>query len=80
MKLYLLEPVDETDNTFWYDCAWGFVIRAKTKKEARQIAHENGGDESSKTSKPWLDPKITNCTVLTAKGDIGVVLRDFYAG
>ena len=78
MKLWLLEPVDE--DPFGYDCAHGFVIRAKTEEQARQLAHENGGDESRpRGGKPWLDPKYTSCVLLTAKGDAGVVLEDYQA-
>lgn len=92
MKLWLLKPVDkldEQDNPWnpWYDKVFGFVVRAKTEKSARAIAHENAGDENrgifmnrkiSETTSPWLDPKYSQCLLLSenASGEKGLVLRD----
>jgi len=80
MKIWLLQPVEEyEDDIFTYDCAYGFVIRAESEEQARQIANANGGNESTDTDKkishPWLDPEYSYCEILTAKGKAGIVLK-----
>lgn len=42
------DDLDENDNPWkpWYDKNFGFIIRAKTEKEAREIADENAADEN----------------------------------
>jgi len=51
MKLYFLYPVEnlpDNDNPWepWFDKAFGFVVRAKNKDEARKFANEEAGDEN----------------------------------
>ena len=52
-KLWILRPVKEIkdrekDNPWnpWFDRAFGFVVRAKTETEARELAHSQAGDEN----------------------------------
>ena len=60
-----------------YDCAFGFVIRARNPSEARSIASDLCGDEGRDL---WLDPAESECVHLTAKGDVGLIIRDFIHG
>ncbi len=88
MKLWLLRPVIESGLWDpWYDKAFGFVVRAKTEKQARKMAEKQSGDESrhhytaDKAVVPmkqaWIDPSYSTCVELTADGDSGVVICDF---
>lgn len=94
MKLWLLQAKDgklpNDDNPWepWYDKAFGHVVRAETEEAAREIAHENAGDENrgefmrkeiAKTKQPWKDQKYSTCVELTAEGTRGLVLTDFHA-
>ena len=96
MKLYLLRPreiADERNNPWepWYDKSFGFVVRAETEADARQIAHENAGDENQEGRygwqgtdlrypvKPWLHIKYSICEELTADGDAGLIIQDVHA-
>lgn len=91
MKLYVLRPIEvllKNDNPWepWYDKAFGFVIRAETPDRARQIAHENAGDENrgefagrprANTKTPWLDKKYSTCEELKEGGEEELIVRDF---
>lgn len=84
MKLWLLRPVEdlsEGDNPWkpWYDKAFGFVIRAETEEEAREMAHNKGGEEIVDTATPWKDPRYSTCVELLPAGPAGVVIEDFHA-
>jgi hypothetical protein len=90
-KLWLLRPVEnlpDNDNPWdpWYDKVFGFVIRAETETEARNIAHTNAGDETeeiflneriSYTPQPWKDAKYSTCIELLSEGPVEVIIRDF---
>ena len=96
-KLWILRPLEEVknrgrneDNPWnpWYDKAFGFVARAKTETEARQLAHGQAGTENQEefrgqkfvnTKTPWLDNKYSSCSVLETTGDPGVLMKDFHA-
>jgi hypothetical protein len=75
MKLWLLLQLDEGSERPCYDCALGFVVRAETEEEARAHAAADCGDEGPEA---WT--KKAHCAPLTAKGESGVILRDFNAG
>lgn len=77
MKLFLLKPIDEGDKIFWYDCNHGFVIRAESEGEAREIASKNHADEGSEV---WLNTERVSCEKITNEGEPGIVLCDFVAG
>ncbi len=91
MKLWLLRPVEKLpndDNPWepWYDKAFGFVVRAKTEKDAREFAHKKAGDENrgeflgnknANTREPWKDKKYSTCIELTKNGELGVIIQDF---
>ena len=93
MKLWLLMPIQglsDGDNPWdpWFDKAHGFVVRAETESEARQLAHEPAGDENrgeflqqktANTQQPWLDSRYSTCTERRPDGEPGVVLCDFHA-
>ena len=86
MKLWLLTAKENLagDNDPWisrYDCYYGFVIRAETETEARQIADNGGADEKRfGIQDTWLNPAYSNCVEVTAAVEAGIVLRDFNAG
>jgi hypothetical protein len=90
MKLWILRPksgLDENNSPWepWYDKAFGFVVRAKTEKQARQIANDHGGNETGKISlrvyrtggDPWLNPDESTCIELNSDGDEEMILCDF---
>jgi hypothetical protein len=93
MKLFLLRPKEnlpKCDNPWkpWYDKAFGFVIRAESEVQARQLAHHSAGDENrcmwagekiADTTAPWLDAKYSICIELVADGEPSIVMRDFAA-
>lgn len=92
MKLYLLRPIHTNgDDPWepWYDKAFGFVVRAKDEKAAREFAHADAGDENrgeslrkkiSDTIAPWREPKYSTCIELVPKGgEEGVIIKDFAA-
>lgn len=74
MKLWLLKKLDE--EVGWDEYA-GFVIRAPTSDEARQIA--NAETFCSQVGE-FLDPRKTSCEELKAEGPTEVILSDFRAG
>ena len=66
--------------------AFGFVVRAETEEGARELAHQNAGDENRgeflqkatvKTKSPWLDKRYSTCEVLRNEGEVGVIMQDF---
>lgn len=91
MKVYILRPQDNLNNNDnpwepWYDKSFGFIVRANSEQEARQIANENAGDENrgeflneriANTQSPWLDEKYSFCKELTGDGDSGMIMQDF---
>lgn len=88
-KLWILKPVSglpETDNPWEpeYDKAHGFVVWSETEEQARELAHEDAGDENNgwtaNTRRPWLDPKYSTCKELAPEGPPHIVMKDFYAG
>lgn len=84
MTLWLLRPKPEEErpgrdpwNLRW-DCYYGFVVRAETEQEARNLADKRG-DESARGN-PWQDPAYTTCTPLSADGPAEVIMEDFLSG
>lgn len=78
MKLWLLRPIGE-NGTAWcvvYDCSYGFVIRAQSEADARNLAADYSGDEGGGA---WLDSTLSSCVVLEADGQAEVIIRDFYS-
>ena len=91
MLLWILRPVtvrQPNDDPWepWYDKVFGFVVRAETEEGARELAHQNAGDENRgeflqkatvKTKSPWLDKRYSTCEVLRNEGEVGVIMQDF---
>ena len=79
MKLWLLLPHDVNSSPWkpWYDKAFGFVVRAEIAAEARDLAHEQGGDENRASVTPWLDSTYSSCEPLEASGNVEVIMCDF---
>jgi hypothetical protein len=87
MKLWLLKRPEGASPL--YDTNWGFVIRAKSEKAAREMASAIPGDENRYSwegsrriivDSPWLHSEQTTCVPLAARGETEIVLRDFNAG
>ena len=74
----LAEKYDRAQNPWepWYDKNFGFVIRAKNEASARQIAADNASDEGKDA---WLKAEFSDCRILTAVGESGVVETNFAA-
>ena len=90
MKLYLLRPVKKLEHNNnpwhpWFDKAFGFVVRAETEAQARELANKDGGDETGGVNHsvyrtggdPWLDEEFSTCIELTPDGELGVIIKDF---
>ena len=81
MKLWILrarEDLPKDDNPWvpWYDKMFSIIIRASDESEARQIATENGYDESRHDA--WLNSKYSTCDELTTEGESGAILADIH--
>lgn len=82
MKLWLLRPREDIAKSafgpwaIWWDKAFGFVVRAETEEQARQIANANAGDENG-DEHPWLGFLWSTCEELSAEGTEGVIIQDF---
>jgi hypothetical protein len=82
VKLYELRPLDglNVDDSPWlpfYEKSFGFIIRAETEKQARQIATEMSGKETRKNKDAWLNPNLSSCNELLPDGEAGFIMRDF---
>jgi len=60
-----------------YDSNHGFVVRAGTEADARQIASDAAADEGPEV---WRSAAQSECVELLPDGIRGVILRDFNAG
>lgn len=90
MKLWILRPVNFSDPDADYpepwrhgawDCALGFVIRAKTEQKAREIAQSDTGAETyPNDTTPWLDSSLSTCEPLSTVGPEEQIMRDYNAG
>jgi len=82
-KLWLLRPIK--GSKFWdpwYDKCFGFVVRAETEEDARELAQKDGCDETGqfRKDKPaWTDSNHSTCEQLTDDGDSGVIINDIAA-
>lgn len=83
MKLWILLPVlglPHGDNPWeiWYDKSDGFIVRAATPEQAREIAQNASKFEHDQSParhrQPWMDPRYSTCTELTQDGNPGVVM------
>ena len=76
MKLWILRPVNGETAPWkpWFDCMFGFVIRAKSESAARALAAEQAGDEGPEA---WLSPSSATCAELQADGSPGVIMGDY---
>ena len=74
MKLWVLGLAEGEGG---WDCAYGFVVRAKDEAHARKLASEQAGDEGADA---WLLPSRSTCEELTTRGEQEVILRSFVAG
>lgn len=67
---------ERVDPWLWtYDLTYGFVIRAETEEQAREMA-ENEADMKG----VWLNPEHVSCTELLPEGEPEIVMHDFLAG
>jgi len=93
-QLWLLRPREEvlTRESHpwrpWFDKVFGFVVRAESEGEARELAQGAAGneglgiyralgcDDEETAVGVWLQPRYTTCDVLDAEGKTTVVLID----
>ena len=89
LTTWLLRPKDnlkKDDNPWdpWFDKCFGFVVRTKDEKSAREYADANAGAENKGgfvgnraiTIHPWLDGNYSTCTQLTVEGKEGIIIED----
>jgi hypothetical protein len=84
MKLWKLEPTKRGEQYVALDCNNGFVIRAESEQDAREIAEAAAGDERSDAVRDghpgfWIVSKLAKCSELTAEGKAAIVLESFHA-
>ena len=70
MKIWVLKAIGDKAP---YDTVDGFVVRAKSAQQARQLAAANRMNEGAQF---WLDPALSTCRVLPVDGPADVILRD----
>jgi hypothetical protein len=73
MKLWVI-----TTEKYDYDEYDGFVIRAKNKKEARELAVKAA--KSGDNAYVFADPERSKCVEILKKGTPEVILSSFNAG
>jgi hypothetical protein len=76
MRLWMLRPLKD-DSAPWlpyYDCMFGFVVRAATEEAARSLAASNCGDEGPDA---WLSGRSSTCVELKADGPAGVIMEEY---
>ncbi len=79
MRLWILRPYHDDEGP-WASgkaCAFGFVVRAESESEARQLVAFWSGDERPEA---WTEGMLTSCEPLSHAGEADVVLSDFGAG
>lgn len=93
MKLWLLRPIGFEGHHWespdkgspwqvWYDTMAGFVVRAETELQARELAAEVAGEEQfadrarniRRIPNPWIESDLVSCTELMAEGAPGVLI------
>jgi hypothetical protein len=74
MKLWLLERKNIRPGQ--YDVTDGFVIRAETATDAREMANTSSANEGY----IWEDPPLTTCTRIDEYGEPEIILCDNHAG
>lgn len=80
MKLWLLRPIEglnENPWERWYDKNFGFVIRAKTEADAREMANVNAGDEKDTCRDIWKNPNYSTCVELSKTGEAEIIIADY---
>ena len=77
MQLWILEYRPDIGRRLGYDCAYGFIVRAATEGEARQLASWQAGNEGRDF---WLDEKYSTCEPLKESGKAGIIMSDFLHG
>ena len=78
MKLWLLRPNEDRprgDDPWnpWFNRCFGVVVRARTEKEARRIAHEQ---EGAQLGDAWLTDRHSTCVPMSHAGEPGVIISD----
>lgn len=77
MKLWKLYRLD-AEFTSHYDENQGFVVRAETEQQAREIASKRlFGDEDPEM---WLYARFSSCVEITLDGSPEIILVDYLAG
>lgn len=82
MRMWLLLPISLDRPGPWrpvWDKAYGFVVRAETEAQARQVVADSDetGDEGADV---WLDPTLALCREIPLDGTPEVIMRDFHNG
>ena len=73
--LFLLRPTRRGASRFSWGMHRSFVVRAKDKLSARQLAAEDMSPRSDASL--WMDSKLTSCEELTGDGEPEVVLGEY---
>ena len=77
MKLWLLQANSDPAWNKVFGGNLGFVIRAASEEDARQMASLVEDDESRIIINPWKDPSYSDCIELTADGDADIIMTDY---
>ena len=74
MELFMLKRVP--DGVTHWDCIYGLIVRAKTEKQARELAANYRGFDCNESGDLWLDKKLTTCTQIHEAGPPEILLVD----
>lgn len=80
MVIYVLKPAQGVD--FGYDNYDGFVVRAGSEVEARQMAYVLAVDDNLNKNKAkwWQDASKTTCVEAPLEGEPEIILASFLYG
>lgn len=76
MKLYLVS-INPSLCPKGQDIQVAVIVRAKNVTEARKVAAKTKGDEGKAI---WLEPMLSTCVPIKAKGEESLILRNFHNG
>ncbi len=79
--IWKLESKNIRDDRWSLTHITGFVIRATTEREAREIARKNArssfNDQVPSTNDFWLNFKFTTCEIISENGNSQLILTNF---
>jgi hypothetical protein len=82
MPLFVLRPREspaEASNPWleaFCDLSLGFVVRAETAAQAREVAYNSTDHADAKHARWWLDVNLSTCELIPTDGPMDLILAD----